>query len=233
MIVVRIPDDLHFRARDYAQRGPDIQNRFTMNGGCTVEDFFRSKLGEIAVRLAYGENVEEAFRDDKEKWDVVVEGFKIDVKATRSSYHNLIWPKSKNEDYSNRTFHFLMSVRIDDDDSTIAYIDGIISRELFYEKKQIAVEGQRPALWPGTWYMPKNQLYPLSGNNPKARIECLKKQAEKMELPSNQPFVGYDSEGHFVHYCQCGKWGAFGFNCFPLRGELGIWFCQKHAGELR
>jgi hypothetical protein len=41
-------------------------------------------------------------------------------------------------------------------------------------------------------------------------------------------FVGYDDDGNFVHYCHCGKWGAFGVGYFPRKGELGKWYCLEH-----
>lgn len=39
----------------------------------------------------------------------------------------------------------------------------------------------------------------------------------------------YDAEGHFMHYCNCGKWGSFGVGCSLLRGKLGTWFCREHS----
>jgi hypothetical protein len=45
-------------------------------------------------------------------------------------------------------------------------------------------------------------------------------------------FVGYDEKGHFIHYCQCGAWGAFGYNASSLRaGKLGTWYCGEHRPE--
>lgn len=41
-------------------------------------------------------------------------------------------------------------------------------------------------------------------------------------------FVGYDAEGRFVHYCQCGKWGSFGLHASVRNGRLGIWYCAEH-----
>jgi len=49
-----------------------------------------------------------------------------------------------------------------------------------------------------------------------------------LETWSLAGFVGYDPEGHFVHYCWCGEWGSFGVGCFLLRGKLGTWFCREH-----
>lgn len=41
-------------------------------------------------------------------------------------------------------------------------------------------------------------------------------------------FVGYDKDGHFVHYCHCGKWGAFSVGASLLRNQLGTWYCLEH-----
>lgn len=30
----------------------------------------------------------------------------------------------------------------------------------------------------------------------------------------------------FVHYCHCGKWGAFGHGVF--KGQQGVWYCGEH-----
>jgi hypothetical protein len=51
-------------------------------------------------------------------------------------------------------------------------------------------------------------------------------EAEQAGHPNG--FVGYDKDGHFVHYCHCGKFGPFGFGCFPREGKLGTWYCMEH-----
>lgn len=48
-------------------------------------------------------------------------------------------------------------------------------------------------------------------------------------MSDNAGFVGYDKDGHFVHYCHCGKWGDFGYGVRLLKGELGVWYCKEHA----
>jgi hypothetical protein len=44
-------------------------------------------------------------------------------------------------------------------------------------------------------------------------------------------FVGYDIAGHFLHYCHCGRWGAYGYGVFPEQGKLGEWFCDEHRPD--
>jgi hypothetical protein len=55
------------------------------------------------------------------------------------------------------------------------------------------------------------------------------------ELPKLKPkevpppgFVGYDSDGHFIHFCHCGEFGAFGVGYFPRKGQYGVWYCKEH-----
>jgi len=41
-------------------------------------------------------------------------------------------------------------------------------------------------------------------------------------------FVGYDENGHFVHYCKCGAWGGKSVGAHITKGQLGEWFCPEH-----
>jgi hypothetical protein len=36
----------------------------------------------------------------------------------------------------------------------------------------------------------------------------------------------------FMHYCHCGRWGAFGYGVDLLKGEVGRWYCTEHRREL-
>jgi hypothetical protein len=33
---------------------------------------------------------------------------------------------------------------------------------------------------------------------------------------------------HFLHYCHCGKWGAWGYGVDYRNGKDGTWFCMEH-----
>lgn len=46
-------------------------------------------------------------------------------------------------------------------------------------------------------------------------------------------FVGYDKAGHFVHYCHCGDWAAYGVSVHLISGRLGHWRCHEHRAELQ
>jgi hypothetical protein len=36
----------------------------------------------------------------------------------------------------------------------------------------------------------------------------------------------------FMHYCHCGRWGAFGYGVDLLHGKIGRWYCREHRLEL-
>jgi hypothetical protein len=44
-------------------------------------------------------------------------------------------------------------------------------------------------------------------------------------------FVGYDKDGHFVHYCHCGAWAPYGYGVSQIHGKLGEWYCREHRPE--
>jgi hypothetical protein len=41
-------------------------------------------------------------------------------------------------------------------------------------------------------------------------------------------FVGYDEDGHFIHYCHCGKWGSFSHGISLRDGKLSTLYCREH-----
>lgn len=49
-----------------------------------------------------------------------------------------------------------------------------------------------------------------------------------VDLSKEPGFVGYDKDGHFVHYCHCGKWGSHGVGVRLLKDQLGTWYCAEH-----
>jgi len=36
----------------------------------------------------------------------------------------------------------------------------------------------------------------------------------------------------FVHYCHCGRWGAFGYGVDLLHGKEGTWYCAEHRRKM-
>ena len=52
---------------------------------------------------------------------------------------------------------------------------------------------------------------------------------DKGDLSNPPGFVGYDSEGRFIHYCQtCGAWADYGIGVNLRADKLGQWFCTTH-----
>lgn len=78
------------------------------------------------------------------------------------------------------------------------------------------------------WWDPKGDrpAYFVPGYDPILRPPAtLLAEVRRRRVPAR---VGYDKDGHFFHYCDCGKWGAFGYGASLRKGMLGEWFCQEH-----
>ena len=50
--------------------------------------------------------------------------------------------------------------------------------------------------------------------------------AERAGHPNG--FVGYDSNGRFVHYCKCGRDAGHGHGVRLAHDQLGTWYCAEH-----
>jgi hypothetical protein len=46
-------------------------------------------------------------------------------------------------------------------------------------------------------------------------------------------FVGYDDEGHFLHYCQCGAWATNSEQTALLKDRPGKWWCHQCYKEMQ
>jgi hypothetical protein len=53
---------------------------------------------------------------------------------------------------------------------------------------------------------------------------------EDVKALSLRGFVGV-RDGHFVHYCHCGKWGLYGDEYHPRHGHYGVWYCREHVPD--
>jgi hypothetical protein len=86
----------------------------------------------------------------------------------------------------------------------------------------------------GTWVHALQELQPMEsllerylgqwrhdGLDPRPAAQLNPKTAP-IPQPSN---AYYDGEGHLLHYCACGQWGAFGYGVDLRKGRLGIWYC--------
>jgi hypothetical protein len=77
---------------------------------------------------------------------------------------------------------------------------------------------------PSVCSMPSSAGWPRGA----AMTTDLKLDRPLEQQPCREGFVGYDEDGHFVHYCHCGKWGSFGHNVSLREGKLGTWYCREH-----
>ena len=50
--------------------------------------------------------------------------------------------------------------------------------------------------------------------------------------PTRAGLVQWEEGGHFLHYCQCGAWGVFGYAVDLKAGRLGQWYCPAHKPEV-
>jgi hypothetical protein len=96
----------------------------------------------------------------------------------------------------------------------------VISLNLFVQN---AEGGHRPTLLPdGTVRSTEMPTFALT-----KQLSLIEKTAAERAGHANG-FVGYDDNGHFVHYCNCGKDASFGFGFSLKHNNLGRWYCQHH-----
>ena len=87
----------------------------------------------------------------------------------------------------------------------------------------------------GGGYSGQEQAHQVEGQGHRQAVHGQGQQAREMSKQVQQiqqhpaGYVGHDSGGHFVHYCHCGKWAAFGYGM--RKGHLGQWFCGDHRQE--
>jgi hypothetical protein len=60
------------------------------------------------------------------------------------------------------------------------------------------------------------------GKNPVA------KDADNGSLTADRTAAGGQAPAHFLHYCRCGQWGAWGYGVDYRRGKNGDWYCFAH-----
>jgi len=54
----------------------------------------------------------------------------------------------------------------------------------------------------------------------------LKPEPEPARVETPAPAIA------FMHYCHCGRWGAFGYDVDLVHGKTGRWYCTEHRREL-
>lgn len=203
------------RVADYKAGGSPMSLSVSGEWGAEGDPMLqaRGKIGEVAFALWIGldpdkggVNWEVEKKDGDGGYDVQIPaGYRVDVKTTYPP-RKLIWSKAVNHLYAGAKFDVLVAVSIDEADYQQCWIEGVVSKERFSRDKQVADEANGGGLTPGTWFMEKRDLADVS-----------------LALCGG---VYHDTSGHFLHYCRCGRWGAFGRGA--VNGNLGEWFCREH-----
>jgi hypothetical protein len=171
----------------------------------------QSKVGECAVALFCLLDPRQVIKFDVGCADqgndlVLPSGKLVDVKTTETWKRFLIWSKEVNDLYWSKRFDLLVSVTIDENDWRCCWLEGCLSKQEFWDRKQIADGVSIGAgLEIGTWFVRKNALRdptPLRAG----------------AIAAGPPFV---------HYCNvCGEWGTYGHHA-PLPKPHG-YFCKEH-----
>lgn len=223
--LIALNDALKERCRNYAQqvidgyaKGDWPESRFysTHNFEKNFEGWFYSKMAECAFAVWCGYSNPE----DHVQWlagpdnggDVPWRGWVLDVKSTKFTSRHLLWPANKVRTYDKKIFDALVLMKHTHDDQW--FPAGWATKRQFKEQHRVVSSDEN--MTEGNWVMHEDKLRPMS---------------ELIDLRYRAGFVGYDKDGHFVHYCHCGEWGAFGFGVSQLRGKLGTWYCAAHKPQ--
>jgi hypothetical protein len=153
----------------------------------------------------------------QDPWDIIVEGWLIDVKSSPPPFV-MLWPLSKNDIWFDKHFDLMMSVSVDDDDRTRCWIDGFTTKDAFYRHKLVAGPDTHKKLIRGTWYMEKRNLHVITGDGPLLRRIALRTRMD--ELVKKTIATGLARTGRMARYCKCCKPG--------VRFEDDQWWCADH-----
>jgi hypothetical protein len=182
-----------------ADRDP-VRQSFGKIGECAVALFLElSPLTEIY----WGTE-----KDGDGDFDLILpdDGRRIDIKTNLTDRSEFYPSKAVNDLYKNKKFDLLVSVSIEPMKFYNCWIEGWITKEEFFDRKNIVPESGYRGLTPWTWYMNKRDLY------------CI-----------DQLHV---RRGPVVNYCDlCGAYAHLGFNVNIRAGKTGQWFCFEHKPE--
>ena len=96
---------------------------------------------------------------------------RVDVKSTRPSGRLLLWPILKNPIYLKKKFHIMALMR-----GTGANWEdplGWIDKDRFWRDKITADERTAPKLIAGTWFMHRDDLYPMHDFDEQRRLAAI------------------------------------------------------------
>lgn len=141
---------LNEQSRALARNGIDTNIQVqTMGRVAEVAVCLWARLDPFAV-LNWGNICDAGF-------DLVLAGFKFDIKASRNNAQYLIWPITKNHLFDAKQFDALALVRVNDARCELV---GWIDKEIFRVHHDVAPDGHK--LQPGTWFMHESGLYPFN-----------------------------------------------------------------------
>jgi hypothetical protein len=79
----------------------------------------------------------------------------------------------------------------------------------------------------------KEREKPPSPRKPKNWVTHGYAGPDDFDTPIPDPVAATPVPDHvFMHYCHCGRWGAFGYGVDLLHGKEGTWYCAKHRLEM-
>jgi hypothetical protein len=157
-------------------------------------------------------------------WDLIIRERKIDVKGTDTEM--LIWPVTKNKFFEQCPADLFVLVRRivrprtkkteDILASDTFEISGWIKVSEFIAKHHVADAS--------SW---------MDENTKHMHMDELRLFTDAHRAGYPNGFVGYNREGHFIHYCHCGKEAGYGFEVNLRSDKLGVWFCGTHKDSYK
>ena len=217
--LVKLPSDLIEETIDWAKvaaRDDRFKNKYSSHGAENNHTvLFTSKLSEYAFAQWAGLDRDAVALDDFDPdYDVIIGDHFIDVKSCVLEHSLLCWPATKVTKFVPANFTHLVLVKFDLPEFIIA---GWITKERFRRERLVATdEDNKFGLDIGTRYIHQDNLESMD-LFPRQVVEAAP------VIDPNQK----ESE-HFLHYCHCGQWGAWGYGVDYRRGKSGDWYCFAH-----
>ena len=207
--LVRVPDRIIRQCVKWEETHC-IVNKYTSHGIQQRSPAERAahKMCEFAFAFWAGVGFSAVRFGPDDGTDIDVGGILVDVKCCVMQYDLLLWPFNKIETFDTKKFDRLVLVK---HNVPLFEVVGWIEKERFRRDRLVATDDSLPRLAKGTRYLNQRHLHKM----------------DDFGVPATNGLVYYD-DGLFQHYCQCGRWGAFGVDVSPLKGQFGTWYCSEH-----
>lgn len=223
---VRLPSDLVKRCHGFAQlvvdayaRG-DNQNSHAYSyrdADKNVTLWQAAKMAECVFALEQGLDpaVDLNWSNRPDRYDVLLRGKRIEIKSSHPRAQYLICSVAKNGLFDQDSCDIFVMTKINLDYG-VGYSVGWITKQEFATAHLVAGP-DHPKLDEGTWYVELASLHAMD--------KLIEPTAAERAGYANG-FVGYDSDGHFIHFCACGNDAGFGVGVFLRQDKLGTWYCR-------